>query len=1152
MSISPDALALNWDNTDTTGGSTTGTIKVGNYKFGSFLHMAPRDIDNKDVTSWMDKLAKVVDTNNPNINPISKFYTSLKSSNISHVNPNGSRAQPEAGVAGGKTIRITMKNGPSPSSTTLGQWDIKHIDRLGAPAPALDATQIEDLNSMAFVTLRNMWAYNAVVSGKISSAYFSTYHLVVYNNIPPAGCSKAIFDNAIAALKQSIKAWYVLAKYSGNLYELSFNIDAVTPRYIVTNDRNISAYNNYRNYWGAKALECGQFNFATVASYYTDVVNDVPVVGISSEGFYVKIAALKQSIKLWYIQNGYSDAGSGFEKLNQLIEYTAPYYLSNKIAYSYDPNVDAFTHFKYLIANYFARRLAINDIALGFAPSTTKGTSSLNSKELDTFSSILMIPPPAPNVSATAFNAAVQNLCDAVVLWAKNIVYWRIFLGTHEPLFGTRDNNKYYKSSDNEYIAEIESTTIGGQACVDMHKLNGVSLQNFIDKFLNRVKPIHTVSSLNQFKDPLSPSVTVNSLGATVNSGRKTVIPQNIIFKFNQIKTNFAVESATYASGWTGATDANGTHIFGALIANTGLTTATEKVERFNNAINGTTSEESLALTDYYQSSIELGNSTATTIVAPPTNIPVGTTVYLSASIPFDTSLTLVSKSTNSVVVRYLKNLSPYQYRIGVYSNTGSYLGDAAGTTTSNATHTTFTLNGYKTLTANSSLLMNTTYNFAIIPYVSSNTPLYDTAVLPFNRLSVKTETVAASGDEPILPPDLTDDIIDLSGNNTADVPGVNISNVELSGVSLLTQVRQITQPVIDQIRGLNSNDAVIAENAFDKAALAGNALSVSNMISAGMAPSTAQGHTVSAVQLASTPDLLHVAIELTPQTATSYSGTRVYINKYDANGTKISSNVNDPSTFDTVTTTFNHIAPFTVIRIDDAGVETPIGTIDLSADTVVFNAQLPLTINGSYITINSLDTQNDTFEVTIHAPFSGAGGNSVGTPPDVRCLPAGTRVLTPTGYRAVETLCKGDAVVTSTGKTVPVRIFSEYIASATEKNAPYLIPAKTLGSNQKHAVRLSPLHAVSIGKGLWEIPMYAAARYPAIRQYGIGNQLTYYHIETPNFFQDNLVIEGGVVVEAFAGRQCNGLKKLYTFDSKRGGFTRASPPSVTTTVAKH
>lgn len=1149
MSISPDALALNWDNTDTTGGITTGTIKIGHYNFGSFLQTSVRDLNNKDVTSWMDKLAKVVDTDHSKANPISKFYTSLKASNISHVNPDGSRVQPEAGFAGGRTIRITMKDGPTPSSTTLGQWDIKHVDRLGAPAPALDATQSTDLNSMAFINLRNLWAYNAVVSGKISSAFFSTYHPFVFNNIPPAGCSRTVFNNAITALKQSIKAWYVLAKFSGNLYELSFNIDAVTPTYIVTNDRNIAAYNNYRNYWGAKALECGQFDFATVASYYTTVVNDVPVTGISAEPFNVKISTLKESIKSWYVSNGYSDIGSGHEKLRQLIEYTAPAHLSNNLAYSYDPNVDAFTHFKYLIANYIGNNLIVNDVSLGFARYNTVITSRLNANEINTFSSILMIPPPAPGVSEANFNTALQNLCDAIVLWTKNIVFWRIYISSKERgSLNQEDVTRYYRNGAT-YLCDIQDRSNLANT-VSTHRLDEVRCNNFVNNFLNRVKPTYVQSGLNRFTDPLAPAVTVNSLGAKVNSGRKTVIPQNIIFKFNQMKKTFATESATYAAGWTGSFNPDGSPIFSPLIENTGFTSFTEKVSRFNNAINGTTSEASLAFTDYYQSSIELGNNASTTIVAPPANIPVGTTVYLSASIPFDTSLTLVSKSANNVVVRHQKNQSPYQYRYAVYSNTGIYLGESAGSSTSNATHTTVTINGFKTPTTNSSLVMNTTYNFAIIPFVSSNTLLYDTAVLPFNHLSVKTDIVAASGGGPILPPPLTDDTIDVSAANIEDISGINISIVDISGTSILTQVRQISPPIIDLIRASNSNTTVIAENAFDKAGVAGNALSVQSMISGNMGPTTSQGHTVSAVQLASTADIVHVAIELTPQTATSYSGTRVYINKYDSNGTKISSNVNNPSTFDTVTTTFNHIAPFTVIRIDDAGVETPIGTFDLSADTVVPTAQLPLTITGSHITINSLDTLNNTFEVTIHAPFSGIGGNSAGTPPDVRCLPAGTRVLTPTGYRAVETLCKGDAVVTSAGKTVPVRILSEYIASATEKNAPYLIPAKTLGPNQKHAVRLSPLHAVSVGKGLWEIPMYAAARYPAIRQYGIGKQLTYYHIETPNFFQDNLVIEGGVVVEAYAGRQCDGLKKLYTFDSKRGAFTRASPPS-SSAVAK-
>ncbi len=299
-------------------------------------------------------------------------------------------------------------------------------------------------------------------------------------------------------------------------------------------------------------------------------------------------------------------------------------------------------------------------------------------------------------------------------------------------------------------------------------------------------------------------------------------------------------------------------------------------------------------------------------------------------------------------------------------------------------------------------------------------------------------------------------------------------------------------------------------------------------------------------------PNVFGIESLTTSYTSPTSTTISYKLTKVDSNGNLIQSDVTNPATFDTIIATVPKPANG-IIRIDrtvDSTTTPNVASINISSGATT------TTWSGQVITI--LSSTDTTVTVSYKGPFT-ENTFSMDTivtqdvtatyvePPTndyIPCLPTGTQVLTPTGYRVVEALRDGDAVVTAAGKTVPIRTYSKHIAVATEKTAPYLIPAKTFGPSQKATICLSPLHAVSIGKGLWEIPMYAAARYPGIRQYGLGEQVTYYHIETPNFFQDNLVIEGGVVVEAFAGRQCDGLKKLYTFDCKRGAFTRASPPS--------
>jgi hypothetical protein len=274
-------------------------------------------------------------------------------------------------------------------------------------------------------------------------------------------------------------------------------------------------------------------------------------------------------------------------------------------------------------------------------------------------------------------------------------------------------------------------------------------------------------------------------------------------------------------------------------------------------------------------------------------------------------------------------------------------------------------------------------------------------------------------------------------------------------------------------------------------------------------------------------------------------------LTKVDSAGNQILSDVNNPATFDTIVATVPKPANgiVTINRVINNTTTPNVASININT-----NAKTT-TFPGQVITL--ISTTSNTVTISYKGPFS---ENQFESGPiedqtfnivdeNIPCLPTGTRVLTPNGYCAVETLNTDDLVITSAGKTVPIRAYSKYIAFTTEKTAPYFIPARTFGSSQKNAIQLSPLHAINIGHNLWEIPKYAAMRYPSIKQDEIGKEITYYHIETPNFFSDNLVIEGGVVVESFAGNQCKGLKSLYVFDKKRNAFTRASAP---TTAKKH
>jgi len=155
-----------------------------------------------------------------------------------------------------------------------------------------------------------------------------------------------------------------------------------------------------------------------------------------------------------------------------------------------------------------------------------------------------------------------------------------------------------------------------------------------------------------------------------------------------------------------------------------------------------------------------------------------------------------------------------------------------------------------------------------------------------------------------------------------------------------------------------------------------------------------------------------------------------------------------------------------------------------------------------------------------------------------VPCFPAGTRILTAVGYKAVETLQQQDLVVTSDGRQVPVKIYGKRINKTNTTSAPYLIPANALGPKIPiHDIRLSPDHAFQIRKGVWMMPHRAATLSDKVVQYGVGEPVTYFHLECPHYSRDNLVTEG-VIVESYAAGQTS-FKSPYKYNERIRGYTR-------------
>jgi hypothetical protein len=188
-------------------------------------------------------------------------------------------------------------------------------------------------------------------------------------------------------------------------------------------------------------------------------------------------------------------------------------------------------------------------------------------------------------------------------------------------------------------------------------------------------------------------------------------------------------------------------------------------------------------------------------------------------------------------------------------------------------------------------------------------------------------------------------------------------------------------------------------------------------------------------------------------------------------------------------------------------------------------------------ITNNSGDTGSDS--ETIDNFISDV--NKIGIPESIfnaikdipiSCFVAGSLILTPTGYKKVEDFKNGDLIKTPDNRSVPVKINITNVNNTTIENAPYLIPKGSLRKNiPANDLRLSPNHAIRISQGFWVIPRLAKDMFKQIKQYDVGKPITYYHLETPNFYKDHLVCNG-TIVESFSGKQMNSVKQELYYQS--------------------
>ena len=141
-------------------------------------------------------------------------------------------------------------------------------------------------------------------------------------------------------------------------------------------------------------------------------------------------------------------------------------------------------------------------------------------------------------------------------------------------------------------------------------------------------------------------------------------------------------------------------------------------------------------------------------------------------------------------------------------------------------------------------------------------------------------------------------------------------------------------------------------------------------------------------------------------------------------------------------------------------------------------------------------------------------------------CILKGTPILTSNGYVNIEELCINDTIMTWDQRVVKIiGLYIQHVMADTCELIPYKIPKGTLGALDD--LYISKHHCVLIDGEYFNVPH----NMPQLTQseLHVGQSITYYHIETDNYFTDTLVANG-VPIETFTRLHFDQIKQQAEF----------------------
>jgi hypothetical protein len=213
----------------------------------------------------------------------------------------------------------------------------------------------------------------------------------------------------------------------------------------------------------------------------------------------------------------------------------------------------------------------------------------------------------------------------------------------------------------------------------------------------------------------------------------------------------------------------------------------------------------------------------------------------------------------------------------------------------------------------------------------------------------------------------------------------------------------------------------------------------------------------------------------------------------------------------------------YSALEVNDVLKLRFIGKPDIYKFTQTTNTQMEIKEYANDVALagdshRSVTTKNDGDEFEI--PFINVIitiGSIVVTAGNIPCLTKGTLVKTPMGFIKVEKLSIGDKVVTHDKRVVPITGLIRNNIISTVSNTPYIIPTDFFGKNiPRREFTISPNHAVCADNDgeSWFIPAHHGDK---LSRVDVGERVSYFHVELPNWLIDNMVIGGNIIVESHA-----------------------------------